>query len=107
MSRKFLVFLVPLLALFFAPAAFSQDPGNPDTVRVEQKLTAGPSQQITVQVYVINDATLGGFVIPLSFYNSDNLDVKCDSIHWATRFTSNPATMYAGSLGYENYVDTV
>ena len=107
MSRRFLVFLAPLLVLFFAPAAFSQDPGVPDTVRVEQKLTAGPSQQITVQVYVINDATLGGFVIPLSFYNSDNLDVKCDSIHWATRFTSNPATMYAGSPGYENYVDTV
>ncbi|HVP35722.1 MAG TPA: dockerin type I repeat-containing protein, partial [Terriglobales bacterium] len=82
-------------------------PGIPDTVRVEQKLTAGPSQHIQVQVSIINDATLGGFVIPLSFYNPDNLDVKCDSIHWVTRFTSNPATMYAGSVGYENYIDTL
>ena len=98
MSRRFLFFLVPLLVLFFASAAFSQDPSNPDTVRVEQKLTAGPSQHITVQVYVYNDENLGGFVIPLSFYNPDNLDVTCDSIHWASRFTSNPATSYAGLL---------
>lgn len=106
MSRRFLVFLAPLLVLFFAPAAFSQDPVNPDTVRVEQKLTVGPSQQVQVNVYVKNDEKLGGFVIPLSFYNPDNLDVKCDSIHWAARFTSNIASTYAGGPGYPNYIDT-
>ncbi len=106
MSRRFLVFLVPLLVLFFASAAFSQDPGNPDTVRVEQKLTAGPSQHIQVNLYVKNDEKLGGLVIPLSFYNPDNLDVTCDSIHWAARFISNIASYYAGGPEYPNYVDT-
>jgi hypothetical protein len=106
MSRRFSLFLVPLLVLFFASAAFSQDPGNPDTVRVEQKLTAGPSQHIQVNLYVKNDEKLGGFVIPLSFYNPDNLDVTCDSIHWTARFTSNVASTYAGGPGYPNYVDT-
>ena len=106
MSRRFLVFLAPLLVLFFAPAAFSQDPGVPDTVRVEQKLTAGPSQHITVTVNVDNDEKLGGIVIPLVFKNLDNLDVKCDSIHWAPRFTANAATSYAGDPTSPNYVDT-
>jgi hypothetical protein len=106
MLRRFLFFLVPLLVLFFASAAFSQDPGNPDTVRVEQKLTAGPSQHIQVNLYVKNDEKLGAFTIPLIFYNPDNLDVTCDSIHWTSRFTSNVASYYAGSSTYPTYVDS-
>ena len=107
MKERGLVFLMLLLFLFLTPLAFSQDPGHADTIKVEQKLTVGPSQHVTVNVNVDNDEKLGAVVIPLVFENLDNPDVKCDSIHWATRFTNNLATMYAGSLGYENYVDTV
>ncbi len=106
MKERGLVFLMLLLFLFLTPPAFSQDTGNPDTCRVEQKLTVGPSQQVTVKVYIYNDQNLGGFTIPLTFYNPDNLDLRCDSIHWESRFTSNPAQSYAGDPTSPNYVDT-
>lgn len=106
MPRRVFVFLTLLIFLSLTPKAFSQDTGNPDTCRVEQKTTVGPNQQVTVDVYVYNDQKLGGFTIPLSFYNPENTDVYCDSIHWGPRFTSNPGTIYAGIEGYENYVDT-
>jgi hypothetical protein len=106
MKERGLVFLMLLLFLFLTPLAFSQDPGHPDTIKVEQKLTVGPSQHVTVNVNVDNDEKLGAFVIPLIFKNPDNLDVKCDSIHWAARFTANPAQSYAGDPTSPNYVDT-
>lgn len=106
MKERGLVFLLLLPFLFLTPLAFSQDPGHADTIKVEQKLTVSPSQQVTVNVNVDNDEKLGAFVIPLIFKNPDNLDVKCDSIHWAARFTANPATSYAGDPTFPNYVDT-
>jgi len=106
MLKRALVFLMLLSFLFLTPRAFSQDPGNPDTVKVEQKQIVGPSQQVTVDVYVYNDEKLGAFVIPLTFYNPDNSDVYCDSIHWSPRFWNISATYYAGAPGYENYIDT-
>jgi hypothetical protein len=106
MPRRVFVFLTLLVFLSLTPKAFSQDTGNPDTCRVEQKATVGANQHVTVNVYVYNDQKLGGFTIPLSFYNPGNTDIYCDSIHWASRFTSNPGTMYAGAVGYENYIDS-
>jgi hypothetical protein len=38
---------------------------------------------------VYNDEQLGAFQIPLTFYNPDNHDVVCDSVHWAQRFWDN------------------
>jgi hypothetical protein len=106
MKERGLVLLTLLLFLFLAPAALSQDTGNPDTVSVQQKLTVGPSQQVTVEIYLYNDEALGGFTLPLIFYNNDNLDVYCDSIHWSQRFRNNPAAYYAGDATSPNYVDT-
>ncbi|MCJ7508622.1 MAG: hypothetical protein MUO85_07840 [candidate division Zixibacteria bacterium] len=62
------LFLGALLLVFYPSFALAgppiSDPNNPDTVKVEQKLTAGPSQHITVDLYVYNDEALGGFAIP-------------------------------------------
>jgi len=106
--RKIFFFISVFLVLpFLAQAAFA-DPGNRDTCRVEQLSAVGSSQQVTVDVYMYNDETLGAFHIPLVFYNPDNDDVVCDSIHWASRFWNNPSTpaAYSGSDATP-YVDTV
>ncbi|HEX9917475.1 MAG TPA: dockerin type I repeat-containing protein [candidate division Zixibacteria bacterium] len=104
------LFLGALMLVFYPSFALGgpriSDPNYPDTVKVEQKLTVGPSQHVTVTLNVDNDEKLGGIVIPLVFKNPDNPDVKCDSIHWAPRFTANPATSYAGDPTTPNYVDT-
>lgn len=107
MRRSFLLLSAFLILLFVANPAFS-DPGNPDTCRVEQKGVVGSSQQVTLEVYMYNDETLGAFQIPLVFRNPDNADVVCDSIHWASRFWYNSSlpAAYSGSDA-SPYVDTL
>ena len=100
--QKKTIFL-SILLLFLSSLAFADDPGNPDTCRVEQLLTVNPSQQVTVEISVYNDEELGGFVIPLIFHNPDNSDIVCDSIHWSSRFWVNPASLYGTKIDTTNH----
>ena len=92
-----------ILLLLLTPIALAADPGNPDTCRVEQILTVGSSQQVAVEVFVYNDAGLGGVVIPLIFHNPDNSDVYFDSVHWSSRFWVNPASLYGVAIDSTNH----
>lgn len=103
MQKSALFFSIFLFSLFLSAPVFADDPGNPDTCRVEQILTVSPSQQVTVEVSVYNDEKLGGFVTPLIFNNPDNPNVYCDSIHWSSRFWDNPASFYGANIDTANY----
>jgi hypothetical protein len=74
---------LPLFAAFFLLAvpsfAYADDPGDPDTCRVECPGVTLPDQQLVLQVTVYNDEDLGGLAIPLVF-GYPSLDVVCDSI---------------------------
>jgi len=74
----FLVFLAVLL-LAGLNLAHAEDPGDPDTCRVECAGVALPDQQLVIQVTVYNDEDLGGLAVPLVF-GYPPLDVVCDSI---------------------------
>jgi hypothetical protein len=102
MRRSFLLLSAFLILLFVANPAFS-DPGNRDTCRVEQKGVVGSSQQVTVEIHAYNDESLGGFQIPLTYYNPDNPDVVCDSVHWAQRFWDNYTSSNGGDVDTANY----
>ena len=82
MHKKYLVlFFIAILALLWYGSAFSQDPGVPDTARVECLDKVRPNSQVVLNVYITNDEELGAFTIPLLFPDTaSTLDVVCDSI---------------------------
>jgi len=70
----FQLVLLPTLAL-------AQDPGIPDTAKVQCIDKIRPNSQVVLNLYIYNDEHLGGFTIPLAFPDSvTNLDITCDSI---------------------------
>jgi hypothetical protein len=72
--------LVGMLVFFFgANLSLADDPGNPDTCRVECGDLTLPGQQVVIAVDVYNDEDLGGLVVPLTFGHS-GLDLVCDSV---------------------------
>ena len=74
---------LPLFAALFLLAvpnfAYADDPGNPDTCRVECPGVTLPDQQVVLEVTVYNDEDLGGLAVPLVF-GYPSLDVVCDSV---------------------------
>lgn len=58
---------------------FADDPGDPDTCRVECLGLTRPNQQVVVEVSVFNDEDLGGLAVPLVF-GYPTLDAFCDSV---------------------------
>ena len=59
--------------------AFADDPGDPDTCRVECLGLTRPNQQVVVEVSVFNDEDLGGLAVPLVFGHPP-MDAFCDSV---------------------------
>jgi hypothetical protein len=76
---SFLVFLAVLFLLAGPNLAHADDPGDPDTCRVECPGVTLPEQQVVLQVTVYNDEDLGGLAVPRVF-GHPSLDVVCDSI---------------------------
>jgi len=85
MHKKYLVlFISAILALLWYGSAFSQDPGVPDTIRVECLDKVRPNSQVVLNVYITNDEHLGTFTIPLAFPDSaTNLDITLDSVRFS------------------------
>ncbi|MCK4403486.1 MAG: hypothetical protein KAW02_00220 [candidate division Zixibacteria bacterium] len=75
----FLIFLALLVLPLNATLVLADDPGNPDTCRVECLDITLPEQQVVIGVSVYNDGDLGGLVVPLIF-GYPPLDVVCDSV---------------------------
>jgi len=82
MHKKYLVlFFSAILALLWYGSAFSQDPGVPDTVRVECLEKVRPNSQVVLNVYAYNDEELGAFTIPITFPDTvSNMDISLDSV---------------------------
>ena len=105
MLRKYLpIIFSGILILLWPVLAFSQDPGVPDTVRVECLEIVGPSTQVTVEVSLYNDENLGAIILPLTFSHPSNQAI-CDSLHWGPRVTAKMPNMYAGQ-DTAHYIDT-
>jgi hypothetical protein len=88
------VLLAVLLSLTVLPSAFADDPGEPDTCRVECLDVTLPERQVIVEVSVYNDEVLGGLAVPLVFGHSP-MDVVCDSVSFVGTRTENAE--YQGS----------
>ncbi|UCB52861.1 MAG: hypothetical protein JSV10_01860, partial [Candidatus Zixiibacteriota bacterium] len=78
-KSSFLVLLAVLVLLAGPNLTHADDPGDPDTCRVECPAVTLPDQQVALQVTVYNDEDLGGLAVPLVF-GSPSLDVVCDSV---------------------------
>jgi hypothetical protein len=92
------------LFLFLLPAAgivLADDPGVPDTCRVQCLDITPPEQQVVIPVTVYNDEALGGLAVPLTFGHA-SLDVVCDSVSFAgTRITD--ADVVGATIDTANY----
>lgn len=61
---------------------------------------------VTVNVFLKTTSDLSAVEIPLKFYNPNNLEVQCDSIHWSEDwFWANEADNYSGQGGDKSYID--
>lgn len=79
-EKSTLLVLFAILLLFASSnSAIADDPGDPDTCRVECPGVTLPDQQLVLQVTVYNDEDLGGLAVPLVF-GYPSLDVVCDSV---------------------------
>lgn len=76
-----------------------------DTIEVGRIGPIKADTSVVVDLKLFNDEYIGGFTIPLSFYSSENLDVKCDSVHWSQRFLDQTLYAYAGD-GFSDYIDS-
>ena len=88
--REKLILFIFLAFLLFPPASgiiFADDPGNPDTCRIQCADLIPPELQVVIQVTVYNDEALGGLAVPLNFGHAP-FDVVCDSVSFeGTRIT--------------------
>jgi hypothetical protein len=75
-------------------------------VGIQKPAVIERSSEFIVQVSLTNDqTTLNGFQITLRFYHETNNDIRCDSIQWTSRVTSNNPDMYAaGQAGDVSYL---
>ncbi len=108
MHKKYLIFILAVIISSFWPIlAFSQDPGNPDTVMVQCLDIVRPNSQVVLDIYVYNDEALGAFSIPLSFPDTvTQLDIICDSVSFAgTR--SSSAQFVSDSSSIDNATNRV
>jgi hypothetical protein len=101
--RISLFVIVTILLLASSPGVvFGDDPGEPDTCRVECLDVTLPNQQVVVEVSAYNDEELGGVAVPLIF-GTPGLDVVCDSVSFVG--TRVEHAEYQGSnidaLGYK------
>ena len=76
-----------------------------DTIDVGVIGPAPANSSVAVNVRLFNDENIGGFTIPLSFDTTASLDLKCDSIHWSSRFWADVPYAYAGDGG-SDYIDS-
>jgi len=108
MKEKPFVFVLALgFVLVLSSLGLAQDdPGIPDTVRVECVLNVPASAQFTMKIYLYNDEGLQGFSVPLTFYNPSNLDIYVDSIILAARVTSRNPSLTAARWHNESTGDT-
>lgn len=102
--RLYLLIIIWMILSF--SLAQAQDPGIPDTIRVECKETVLPNSEFTLEVYIFFDSLLSGVRVPLTFYNSDNLDIYVDSIIWGSLITSKPPDIEGRSWHNEAEGDT-
>ncbi len=98
MKRKTLILVlilsITILWLSFAQAQDPNDPGDPDTLWISSVTMAdvysfGVFHDFAIECSIWTDDTLSGFIIPISFYNSQNRDIICDSVVWDTFITSS------------------
>ncbi len=92
--RSFLVLLAVLFILAGPSLTYADDPGEPDTCRVECPGVTLPDQQVVLEVTVYNDEDLGGLAVPLIFGHSP-MDVVCDSVSFVG--TRSEYAEYQGS----------
>lgn len=79
-SLTLIFFLVVFCVVGFS-FVYAQDPGVPDTCRVDTLQFVPASSQVTLDIYVWNDEECGAITIPLVFPDTTStLDVVCDSI---------------------------
>lgn len=79
-SKACLLVILSLVLMVGAHrACLADDPGNPDTCRVECLDVTLPGEQVEIGITVYNDEDLGGLAVPLVF-GYPPLDVVCDSI---------------------------
>lgn len=95
-----LIFFLVLFCLTSFNFALAQDPGVPDTCRVDTLQFVPASSQVILNVNVWNDEELGAFTIPLTFPDTlSTLDVVCDSVSFVgTRAASAPLKTDATSI---------
>jgi len=101
---------VCLFLLFWWNFSLAQDPGNPDTCWVSQIPSLGPNQSVVVAVMGYADHALGGFVVPLIFYDPDNSDIVCDSIvfdNWVTDASPSLSSAIIDTTNYKLNVGAV
>jgi hypothetical protein len=81
--REFMrLFIIGLVLVAVAAPVMAQDPGVPDTVRIDTSVVFDTSNQAALSVWLINDEPLSGIQIPLSF--STDL-AFLDSVTFGTR----------------------
>jgi len=79
--KKCGMFFGALLFVLIPVLAMAQDPGVPDTARVECLDKVRPNSQVVLHVYAFNDEALGSFVIPMAFPDTvSNMDIFLDSV---------------------------
>ena len=92
MRILFIIVISLLILCFFHSYGLTLN--QPDTVRVECLKFVSPQTTVTADVTFWTDQTLGGFSVPLTFYNPHNPDIVCDSVSWSQAFWNNIPAMY-------------
>jgi hypothetical protein len=87
----------------------AQDPGNPDTVWIEQvnmnqTMMMGMGKSFAVKCSIYTDEMIQGFAIPLTFYHARNTDIFVDSVKyesWVPTGTAGTIALVShnGSVG--------
>jgi len=74
--KKYGILFGALLLILVPVLTMAQDPGVPDTCKVDTTTVTAQGQHFVLQVRAYNDAAIGGLSIPLKFTGSS---VVCDS----------------------------
>jgi hypothetical protein len=92
-TNPFLLFFLAVLFLgLYSTPVFAQN----DSVIVDTINSVPPETTITVEVRLRLSQQVSSFRIPLRFYNEENLEIQCDSIHWSDWFYANAPEDYSG-----------
>ncbi len=87
-----LVFLLSIFCLISFNLALAQDTGVKDTCYVDRITKVLPGTPVVMNVYIVNDESLGAFAIPLAFPDTaTDLDITLDSVSFVdTRAAAAP-----------------